>query len=556
MPRRALGPIPGDDDDLPTGGRFSYLDDEDDGAPTVILRRLAMSPISPADPFEIESSTPVPPPAPVLPDPEAALAPAAGRRYSASAEPADYAWAAPRRSAASPYSPSSPESAIEPALPRAAKRPSAPPKLTVTVGARARSVADSARKHKPTLIIAAAVVAFVLVIATVVSVLTMRSNAGAGAPNGGASALDPLVTAADLGNLGGTAWSETTATNDAVLPLCLSDDADGLPTAQRTISRRLTAGGGSANTAVSVVANFADAAAATTAYSIWAAQAGTCPGVTALVTGANQVNGLADSAVAVRVTVQNESPEFHSLQVSRTGREVSLVDVMTTGAEVTATEVGTATMPSLSRLCTASEGTCPTNLVVASQPPPAGNLPGWLVEADLPRITAGAGRWGATEPVATLHLVGSQCEVIDINAVSGTTGVGQRTLLLADDPNAPSGFGVDQGVYSFDTEQAATALRDRLVKNIGACAKRAPTATIKAGPKVSGNGVGDVAIAGSTYLVTQKIGSGSVVFRVAVLTVGKRTVYLLANPTTGFDFTDTAWRQVAVRAGQRASQAG
>ena len=211
-------------------------------------------------------------------------------------------------------------------------------------------------------------------------------------------------------------------------------------------------------------------------------------------------------------------------------------------------------MPSLSRLCTGSEGTCPSSLVVASQPPPAGAVPGWLVEADLPRVTAGAGRWGATDPQTALHLVGSQCEVININAVPDTTAVGQRTLLLADDAKAPAGFGVDQGVYSFATEDAAKTLRDKLAKNIGSCAKRAPTATVKVGPEISGTAAGGTTIAGSTFLVTQKIGAGSVVFRVAVLTVGNRTVYLLANPTTAFDFTDAAWRQIAIRAGQRVSQ--
>jgi len=46
-----------------------------------------------------------------------------------------------------------------------------------------------------------------------------------------------------------------------------------------------------------------------------------------------------------------------------------------------------------------------------------------------------------------------------------------------------------------------------------------------------------------------------VVFRVAVLSVGTRLVYLLANPSTSFDFSNADWAKVAVRAGERASQA-
>jgi hypothetical protein len=45
-----------------------------------------------------------------------------------------------------------------------------------------------------------------------------------------------------------------------------------------------------------------------------------------------------------------------------------------------------------------------------------------------------------------------------------------------------------------------------------------------------------------------------VVFRVAVLSVDNRLVYLLANPSTSFDFPEADWTKVAVRAGQRASQ--
>ncbi len=49
-------------------------------------------------------------------------------------------------------------------------------------------------------------------------------------------------------------------------------------------------------------------------------------------------------------------------------------------------------------------------------------------------------------------------------------------------------------------------------------------------------------------------GITTVAFRVAVLTVDTRMVYLLANPSSSFDFSDDDWRQLAVRAGQRVSQ--
>mgnify|MGYP001320413806 CR=1 FL=1 len=577
-PRRALGPLP--DDAANTGGRFGFgafdddFDGEDDpGEATVVLRRLAMSPLtassadsagspaSPEDPLDVESSTPVPPPMPVLPDPEAALPPASGRRFSATTEPLEYAWAAPRRSAASPASPTSPNPAIDPVLPPPPARPTTPPPVTVAMPATPQKAERSDKKRakknrKPLLIIVGALTAFALLVSGVVYLLTLNSIGPSGVPSTSAtpSALDPLVTAADLGSFGGVTWTETTAINDEARPLCLPSEADGLPAAQRSVARRIASTTDQVAAVVNIVDTYADVASATTAYQLRLSQAGTCPDTVAHITGASSITGLADSANAVRLTVQNEANEYHFLQLSRTGRTVSLIDAVLSTDDVNAAALANASSPSLNRQCNGSEGTCPTSISVEAEVPAAGTPPGWLVEADLPRLTPAAGRWGATDPATTLHLIGSQCEVIDLNAVTGTTAVGQRTFLLADDALAPSGFGVDQAVYSFSTAGAATKLRDKLVKNIESCPDRAPTASIAEGPAIKGTGVDEAKIAGSSYVVTQKTETNTVVFRVAVMTVGDRVVYLLANPSTDFDFSDTDWRQVAVRAGQRVSQ--
>ena len=599
-PRRALAPL---DDDTTGNARYGFADfgdgfddDEDAGENTVVLRRLAMSPLSPdsagspaspaelsagdpiparasaatpasassaGDPLDVESTTPVPPPMPVLPDPEAALPPASGRRFSASTEPLEYAWAAPRRSAASPLSPTSPNPAIEPAIPPAPSRPTAPP--SVTVDALTATRADAAepakaaqsktkqRNRKHLLIIVGALAAFAVLVSGVVYLLTLNSIAPSGAPttSATAAALDPLVTPEDLGNLAGLDWASGITTADGARPICLPAESDGLPEAQRSVNRKITVGTAAV---VNVVDTYADVATATAAYQIRLAEAGTCPETTALITGASSISGLADSADAVRVTVQNEANEYHSLQLTRTGRTVGLLDVITSTDDVNAAAVASASAASQNRQCTGSEGTCPSSISVAADVPAAGALPGWLVAADLPRITPAAGRWGATDPATTLHLIGSQCEVIDLNAVTGTTSVGQRTFLLADDAKAPSGFGIDQAVYSFSAAKAATNLRDKLAKNIDGCPDRAPTAKVTEGPSIKGTGVNGAKIAGSTYLVTQSTGTTTVAFRVAVLTVDTRMVYLLANPSSSFDFSDDDWRQLAVRAGQRVSQ--
>lgn len=712
-PRRALGPLPDDAGDSPAGGRFGSRAFPDDGpSPTSPASvgsgrggRFALSPMSPespGDPLDVDSSTPVPPPVPVLPDSEAGLAPSAGRRYSASMEPGEVVHAAPRRSAATATSPAS---ALEPHLPPVV-RPTAPPPVTVqaptaqapalqaavqapaaeaptlpppppvavkaAAGAPAlpappatstlrsgssptpfstypQSVAtaptapadapiltppvarpvssepsffarsqptpaaDSAaptdpvtkpgkapkpprvprekkvrepkvrapkpvtaaagapavtaeassaagppkgRRSRPALIVIAAVTAVVVVVAGVVWALTLRSTAPSGGPSesGTAVAQDPFLTAADLGTLGGVAWVDPNVDAAGLRPLCLPATADGLPVAQRSPSRKVTASSSPADTVVQAIDVYADDATATQAYAARLVQAGSCADTVALITGANTITGLADSAEVVRLTVQEQTDQFHSLLISRTGRSVSLIDV-TTATAVTASDLANAAAAALSRGCGGELGTCPGSISVATSVPPAGNPFGWLVPADLPRITPGAGRWGATEPKTTLDVVGSLCEAINLKTVAGTQSVGQRTLLLADDSSAPQGFGVDQVVYTFPDAKGVSTLAGKLDKNLTGCADRAPTATVKEGPAVKGTGANGAKISGSTYLVTQKTGTNTVVFRVAVLSVDTRLVYLLANPSTSFDFSNADWAKVAVRAGERASQA-
>lgn len=124
-PRRALGPIPDDwadspqSPDSPAGHHYEPPSPLTD---TGLMRRLAAF----RDDEPAKLTTPVPPPRPVLPDPEGALPPAHGRRFSANDIPYGE-WAAPRRSAASPLSPI-PD--FNPVLPPP-NRPTAPPSVTV-----------------------------------------------------------------------------------------------------------------------------------------------------------------------------------------------------------------------------------------------------------------------------------------------------------------------------------------------------------------------------------------------------------------------------------------
>lgn len=661
-PRRALGPLPGQPGSAADDHGDAFPDDPSPLTSTGRLRRLAFSPSSPASPVSApraESSTPVPPPAPVLPEPEAALPPASGRRFSATDDPFEHPSAAPRRSAVSPASPpaavplpppprpTSPPSVSIPgtatftpspyapspaaaplaaaggtSLPPAAPQPNpatfaavaasardeatppvstdgspdAPeasaPKKRRRFGRKAKAEQEAAeqpvaaqppappapvqpeapaapdapvpekapkstRSSRPALIVISAVAAVALLVAAGVWLLTLRSGASSGSPTNPdtASALDPLVTAADLGTLGGLTWTASTATSDPERPICLPDDLADLPQAQRAVSRKTSASDDPTASFVQTIATYADDAAATQAYAARTVQAGTCSNDVAWITGANSVSGLADQAISERLVVQDATAEvFHTLLISRTGRSVSLVDVTTNTTAVNALDLADVVGKALSRQCGGEQGTCPSSIEVATVPPPAGDPVGWLVEGDVPRITPGEGRWGTTEPKTTLDVIGSQCEAMSLESVPGTTSAAQRTLLLADDNAAPNGFGIDMVTYTFGSAKDAASLGKKLSGNIAKCPDRAPTATVKDGPTANGTGMNELKFTGDTYEITQDAGAKTLIYRVAVLTVGDKVVYLLANPTADFDFSDSQWKAIAVRAGQRVTQ--
>ncbi len=52
----------------------------------------------------------------------------------------------------------------------------------------------------------------------------------------------------------------------------------------------------------------------------------------------------------------------------------------------------------------------------------------------------------------------------------------------------------------------------------------------------------------------QKGTEGSDKFRVGIVQVGTKVAYTFANPKGDFDFTDSQWNTISVRAGERVTQ--
>ena len=518
---------------------------------------------------ESEASTPVPPPAPVLPD--TSVPGRLGRRFSA--ESANEATYVPRRSAASVSSPPRPEGApdmldnaptrIQPkvAAARAAQRAA----VDEQPAGRRTFWADRRQRLITLGIAGAAVLALVagLFIAAQWGRIPATGSPVASAsstPSGTAAstaAPTTLLDAPDLASLAqGVTWTvgETlaSAAPDAVRPLCLPASNDPVLTPASRQQRSLTGTGDASLLQVQDV--FATADAATKAYTALAEQLGGCDAAGALITRGYAVSGLADQAAAMNVAVQDPDGQQHTLLLARTGTTISIVDAAQSKTAFNAGNLAKALGASLQRLCDSVAGTCPGTIKSVQAPPPVSGQPGWLVEADLPRVSAGAGRWGATSP-ASPNLVGSQCESIDHNTMPGSTQRSHRTYLLADDKAAPSGFGVDEALYTFGKAADATAAAKKISTAMAGCRERTRTATVTTLDPVKTVGANGKDLTGSAYSVSQRISATkSVAFRVAVGVSGKRLVYLLANPSTSFDFTDAEWGALAARALERASQ--
>ena len=279
-----------------------------------------------------------------------------------------------------------------------------------------------------------------------------------------------------------------------------------------------------------------------------------CAGSTVLVGGTSTVAGLADAAAAVTVTLQEVKAEGHTVLLARTGRFLDIVDLGNPDKALSSAALAKAVAPSLQRQCGVAAGTCPTTVKAESILGVTTGELGWLIENDLPRVTLGAGRWGATTS-GPPNLVGSQCEAVDLNQVPKATQSLHRTYLLADDSAAPSGFGVDEAVYTFATATEATALVRKINANFESCRTRTRTATVTTLKPAGTTGADGAKVTVQEFTVVQRVSATkNVAFRVALAAVGTRVVYLLANPSGDFDFTDAQWTAVGTRAAQRATQ--
>ena len=402
--------------------------------------------------------------------------------------------------------------------------------------------------------------ALVLVIAIVASFLVWvnRDKPSAAASSQTAAALvERLVAPSQLSGVGPGQWieqkTESTVTQDSPAPLCFVASPD-LPTPTAQAQRKLSATGASL---LHRITSYGTSAEASQVYAQRLTQLGQCSNIPVYLNNGATITSLGDDAVGVTAVIQDQTAQYHTVILVRTGSMVLTYDVAQAGAAVTYESILAVAATTVTAVCASAGGGCSASPAAKVGMPPNSAVPGWLTVSDLPRITSGMGRWNATSPKTTVTSAGSACENLTFATVAGPNQRRQRTYLLTEDTKVPKDFGLDEILLDFDTPDAAAAFAAQLKTSITACPSRTATAKLGNTADITATGATGQAVTGFWLTLTQSTNvTTTFVFRVGVATVGTRVIYLLATPSATFDFTDADWAGVTARAGQRATQGG
>lgn len=346
------------------------------------------------------------------------------------------------------------------------------------------------------------------------------------------------------------------ASEDSPVAACFGSELEaGQPVSQQKILRILSSSGKSAPSVLHEATAYATKEEAGVAFSVAAQTLGTCPAAGAWIAAGRVVRGVGDqSASGVISVIDGKTTSAHSVLVSRTGRVVNIIDASRPGEALAMTGVAAALAEVTKNQCTAAGGKCADDVQVKAGPPPlGGDQPGYLAAGDLPPVGGSLTAWNAAPPdLPDENFVGASCETVNWTTVAAE----QRSARVYLHPDSGNNyFGVNVNRITSKDAKAATALVDKIKKDLESCKERRLTATVDDPHKVTSVGARGIQIAGYTAVVEQKRSDGgSDKFRVGIVAAGNKVVYTFANPKGAFDFTDKQWNTIAVRAGERFTQ--
>jgi hypothetical protein len=230
-----------------------------------------------------------------------------------------------------------------------------------------------------------------------------------------------------------------------------------------------------------------------------------------------------------------------------------VLEVARTGEPVDVGKVANALAAAVDRQCGKAGGACPEDVSVKAAPPPiGGDEPGFLAAGDLPPVGSTPSLWVGDAPdVPREGFGGSQCENVNWATIPASARTA-RTYLL--DEGSDPAFGLDEIILTMKNDKAASKFVADLRATVDKCPKRKLTASVPSPKSVSGPGAGGTKVAGWAVTVSQKVGNGSLKYRLGAVAAGPKVVYTFLSPKGKLDLSDEEWRMVAVRAGQRATQ--
>ncbi len=351
------------------------------------------------------------------------------------------------------------------------------------------------------------------------------------------------------------ALTQRGASDDAPAPACFgAAQDDGQPVSQQKILRVLSSSGKSSPSALHEATAYATPEEAAQAFGGASKTLGTCAAAGTYLASGRAIRGIGDqSASAVAAVLEGKKTTLHSVIVSRTGRVVNIVDASGPGDGVPVTNTAAALAEVTKGQCSAAGGKCDADPQVKVGPPPlGGDEPGYLAAGDLPPAGGSLTPWNAA-PVELPKddFPGASCETVNWATVPA---VNRATRVYLQPDSGKAYFGVNEILIRAKDAKAATALVDKIKKDLETCKERRLTATVDKPKKVSSVGARASAIAGYTAVVRQKTANGTDKFRVGIVSVGNKVAYTFANPDSTFDFTDAQWNAIAVRAGERFTQ--
>ncbi|MVA76387.1 hypothetical protein GC722_10180 [Auraticoccus sp. F435] len=343
-------------------------------------------------------------------------------------------------------------------------------------------------------------------------------------------------------------------TQDSPQVTCIVRDEAGMPIPEMTRLRTLTTANESRTAALHQADLYPTAEDAQRVYEARLGQLGGCAKQPVYLDSGWAPADLGNQSGGVVAVVQDEVATFHSLLLVRTGRMVNVIDVAQERKAVPYAGLVEAAAEVVNSQCGKTGGRCATDAESRESIPPLGtDQPGFLAGVDIPRITPAAGEWGGTPVESEFDVITSQCEGLDPATVSGPTSRAKVTYLLSNDPDAPPQYGFDEVVLTMEDAEAGAGLLERFDDSVRECPDNLRTADVSERTAIEGK-VGKAEIRGSAYTVTQTVDDERLPFRIALVTIEEKVVYLLLPTTEDFDFTDEQWAAVAQRAAERTTQ--